>query len=429
VAILLSHWNGAAPLAIWAALTIATWSIALWTLRRFRNDPARRQRVRQWTMSICITLFTATAAFASVAAFFWKRDDRLNNVLLYVLISAGLACAGAQSAPSRPVAASNLAPYIAVFLYLSLAHETFPWNVGIAFLQLCYCVLVLQYCRAVWQLTRDMLLLREEKRSLIAQLQSALASATTACEQAEAASRAKSDFLANMSHELRTPLNAVIGFSEVIKERLFGPNAVNRYAEYAADIHASGRHLLGLINDVLDLSKIEAGKFELHETSFELTAEAREAIRFVEPQAQKKGVRLVVDVASPVTITADAQAIRQIVVNLLANAVKFTSKGGTVSLRIGSLPSGRISIAVCDTGIGIRQEDIARVLESFSQGRHDVITTDERGTGLGLAIVKGLTEAHGGAIQIQSEVGSGTTVSIELPASRVIAQPGHSFAA
>jgi two-component system cell cycle sensor histidine kinase PleC len=429
MAVLLLQWSSARALAAWAALTLATWAVTLWTLRRFLNDAQRQARLQEWTVCICIAIFLATVAFGSAAVAFWVQNDRLNNILLYVVIAGGIASAGAQSAPSIPVAATNIAPYMIIFLCLSLTHEAFPVDLGVAFLQVCYCVLVLLYCRAVWQLTHEMLLLRVEKRSLITQLQGALASATAEREHAVAANRAKSDFLANMSHELRTPLNAVIGFSEVIKDRLFGPDAAARYAEYAADIHASGRHLLALINDVLDLSKIEAGKFELHETCFELVSHCREALRFVEPQAAKKGVRLAVDAPEPFSISADALAVRQIVVNLLSNAVKFTRLGGTVTLRVVQDPTDGVSIVVRDTGAGIREEDIGRVLESFQQGRHDVASTEGRGTGLGLAIVKGLAEAHGGTIDIKSKAGVGTTVTINLPATRIVAESGRSFAA
>jgi signal transduction histidine kinase len=205
----------------------------------------------------------------------------------------------------------------------------------------------------------------------------------------------------------------------VIRDRLFGDDAMLRYADYAANIHASGTHLLGLINDVLDLSKIEAGKLELSPEPFDLAQDASEALRFVEPQAARKHVELVREIPESLDVVADKRALRQITVNLLANAVKFTPEGGIVTLSLRRDPNGDVVLAVSDTGVGIHPDDMPRVLESFGQGRHDVTPPDEHGTGLGLAIVKSLIEAHGGRIDIASQVGEGTTVAVTLPQAQV----------
>jgi two-component system cell cycle sensor histidine kinase PleC len=419
-AVLLSQWHGVWPLTLWAGGTIAAWSLTIATLRAFLKRGDDVPNLTRWTAAICTVLFVSTLAFTSVSPLFWVTDDRLNNVLLYVVIAAGLASAGAQSAPSAPVVIANLTPYCIVFLALSLTHEKYPVNLGIAFLQLCYIVLVALYARAVWQLTHEMLVLRDEKRSLIERLQAALADATRARHRAEEASKAKSTFLANMSHELRTPLNAVLGFSEVIRDRVFGQGATERYANYAGDIYSSGAHLLGLINDILDLSKIEAGKRELAADEFDLVGCGRATLPFIEPQAERKGVRIVCEAREPLCVVADEQAIRQIIINLLSNAVKFTPKRGTIRLAIGRAANRDVEITVSDNGVGIHHDDLERVMGSFAQGRHDIATTDEQGTGLGLAIVKALAEAHGGCVKIASEVGVGTTVTVELPASRVM---------
>jgi len=419
-AILLGQWHPTAPLAAWAAATALTWLITIGAIHIFLKDSRNGERTVRWTAVICIAVFVSSLTFAGVSVLFWVDGDRLNNILLYCVVAAGLACAGAQSAPSAPVCFANLTPYAVVFLYISLAHEPFPINLGVAFLQACYITLVALYARSVWQMSDDMLRLRIEKRELIDRLQQALTDTTAAKRKAEAASTAKSEFLANMSHELRTPLNAILGFSEIIKDRTFGNAALDRYAEYGGHIHFSGQHLLGLIGDILDLSKIEAGKRELDETDVDLAQVARDVFNFVEPQAARKKLTLTLEAQAQPIVRADERALRQIVANLLSNAVKFTPEAGSITLQIAHSDPGGITLSVTDTGIGIRPEDMKKVLESFGQARHDVSNADERGTGLGLPIVKGLIELHDGALTLESTLGLGTTVSITLPAARVI---------
>jgi len=429
LAFLLGQSHDVASLAVWGVASVVTWSVTILILRRFLSDPRRAERARSWTMTICITLLVSSATFGAASLLFWIDGDRLNNVLLYVLIAASLAGAAAQSGPSVPVVVTNMAPYSLIFLYLSLGHEEFPANVGLAFLQVCYIVLVALTARAVWQLADEMLRLRGERRTLIDKLQTALADATRAHRKAEGASRAKSEFLANMSHELRTPLNAVLGFAEIIKDRTFGKDASDRYAEYAAHIHFSGQHLLGLINDILDLSKIEAGKRELDETTFDLVAAAREVRCFVEPQAARKGLTLALDAPLPITVRADERALRQIMTNLLSNAVKFTPSGGRVILRVTTNGEHGALIAVTDTGVGIKPDELEKVLERFGQARHQIAASDEQGTGLGLPIVKGLLELHGGTMRIESTYQKGTTVTCVLPPGRVVFDPSLTDAA
>jgi signal transduction histidine kinase len=419
LSVLLWHWSPLPSILFWALPTLLSWFVLAATLHRFLHDDGRLKRRREWVARIALSLFVATCMLVSAAVFFWAPGDRMNNVLLYVYIAAGMASAAGQSAPSRVLAVANLTPYGVVFLGLSLVHEEFPFSLGFAALEFIYFGLIVMYAKAVHQLAYEMLLLREEKRALIGRLELALSDATAARKKAETASRAKSQFLANMSHELRTPLNAVLGFSEVIRDRLFGDDAIQRYSEYAANIHASGSHLLGLINDVLDLSKIEAGKLELTPEHFDLARDTGEALRFVEPQAAHKNIRLIREIPEQLGVVADKRALRQITVNLLANAVKFTPEDGTVTLSLRRDPNGDVTLAVSDTGVGIRPEDMTRVLETFGQGRHDVTPPDEHGTGLGLAIVKSLIEAHGGRIGIESTVGEGTTVTVTLPQDKV----------
>ncbi len=235
---------------------------------------------------------------------------------------------------------------------------------------------------------------------------------------AEEANRAKSRFLANMSHELRTPLNAIIGFSEVMMQEMFGPLGSTRYVEYSRLVHESGNHLLELINGVLDMSKIEAGKFELAEEVFDFSAVAEASVRFLKLPAERAGVALRTQVAQTAQyVFADKRAIKQILVNLLSNGVKFTPKGGEVAIR-AALDSRGIEIAVSDTGVGIPEKDLMRLGQPFEQVEGEHVRKKE-GTGLGLSLVKALAGMHGGEATIESVFGVGTTVRVRLPYAAV----------
>jgi cell cycle sensor histidine kinase DivJ len=236
-------------------------------------------------------------------------------------------------------------------------------------------------------------------------------------DASESASRAKTAFLANMSHELRTPLNAIIGFSEVMTREIFGPVGSARYQEYARLIHESGGHLLELINGVLDMSKIEAGKFELYEELFDLDEVASSAIRFVSHAAERGGVAVKLKIAPEARqIFADKRAVKQMLVNLVSNGVKFTPRGGKVTVT-ATVKDG-IILAVSDTGTGIAKADLEKLGKPFEQVEGAQIRAKE-GTGLGLALVKALAGLHGGEMAMQSALGEGTIVVLRLPYAMV----------
>jgi two-component system, cell cycle sensor histidine kinase PleC len=234
-------------------------------------------------------------------------------------------------------------------------------------------------------------------------------------EAAESAYASKTRFLANMSHELRTPLNAIIGFSEVIQRQLFGPvQGHPKYLSYVGDIHRAGEHLLDLINDILDMSKIEVGKYELYVEELNLGKIIRLAIHMVEGRAHEAQVRLVADeIPDDIHIMADRRAIMQILLNVMSNAVKFTKPGGAVDIRCFR-ELGGVAIVVSDTGIGIPKEKLDVVTLPFEQVSSE-FTRNHEGSGLGLAITKDLIELHGGTLDIDSEVGVGTIVTVLLP--------------
>lgn len=250
------------------------------------------------------------------------------------------------------------------------------------------------------------------------QLQSLAEQFAAAKEEADAASRTKSEFLANMSHELRTPLNAVMGFSEVIKNELFGPVGVEQYKQYADDIYDSGAHLLAIINDILDLSKVEAGKFDLNETEVQVPELCRSVIHIVKGRADEAGIMLVKSLPeNPPYLLADPRSLKQMLLNLMSNAIKFTSSGGTVDLVASIDDEGGFRFDIRDTGVGIAPEHFETVLSPFGQV-DTAHARDHQGTGLGLPLVKAFIEMHDGRIEIESELDEGTTVSLFFPPER-----------
>jgi PAS domain S-box-containing protein len=247
--------------------------------------------------------------------------------------------------------------------------------------------------------------------------------------QAELANRSKTEFLANISHELRTPLNAILGFSEVMKLGLFGPLGAQQYGGYVSDIHDSGQLLLSLINDLLDLSKIEAGRYTLMPERCTLEGLVDSAMRLVRDRASIGKLKLKSKIASGTPdLWVDRRAALQIISNLLTNAVKFTPKGGKVTISVAPLPvlanqPAFVAITVTDTGIGIDKADIPKVLSAFGQV-DNAMSRQQQGTGLGLPIVKALVELHGGTLEIDSELGQGTSVTVTLPAvADAVVQP------
>jgi signal transduction histidine kinase len=231
--------------------------------------------------------------------------------------------------------------------------------------------------------------------------------------QLEIANQHKSEFLANMSHELRTPLNAIIGFSEVLAQKMFG-EVNEKQLDYLNDINSSGQHLLSLINDILDLAKIEAGRMELDLARFDPAQAIDNTLTLIRERATRQGIALTLEAATDIgECVADARKFKQIMLNLLSNAVKFTPEGGRVSVR-ARRANGGLEIAVSDTGIGIAEADQKLVFEEFRQASGDYLKKSE-GTGLGLALTRSFVELHGGRISLQSEVGKGSTFTFTLP--------------
>ena len=259
-----------------------------------------------------------------------------------------------------------------------------------------------------------------EKDSLIVELEEATAISNDSRRRAEEANLAKSRFLATMSHELRTPLNAIIGFSEIMKEELLGPLENASYREYVTDIHSSGDHLLNLINEILDLSRVEAGRYELNEEAISIVDVLNDCNTLMMLRAKNKDIKIKITTESKMNrIWADERAIRQIILNLMANAVKFTPQSGEINVLVGWTRGGGQYISVRDNGLGIPEEEIPIVLSQFGQGSL-AIKSAEQGTGLGLPICQALINMHSGTLDLKSKLRVGTSVTVSLPKDRVI---------
>jgi signal transduction histidine kinase len=246
-------------------------------------------------------------------------------------------------------------------------------------------------------------------------------------DQADSVNQMEIKFLANMSHELRTPLNAIIGFSEMIGNEMFGPVRVPKYLEYIADIRQSGVHLLDVINDILDISKVESGTVVLEQASVDLGQIIETCHRLVMLRAEAKSLDLTIEIADTIpAIRGDRRRIIQLLLNLLANAIKFTEDGGNIVSWVVHMPSGEVAISVCDSGIGISAENIENAVEPFFQVDSSLARPHE-GTGLGLTLSKMFAELHGGRLEITSEIGLGTTVTVRFPANLVLCEESEPF--
>ncbi|MFM9863394.1 MAG: sensor histidine kinase [Micropepsaceae bacterium] len=420
ISMMLSAWVPLWLLAVWVGcVTAASAAMGVSYVLHKRSGQTLAETPR-WTAISFANAATFAFAWVAPSLFFWGYCDGTGHMLLALVFACCVAGCAALQSPCPPLLVATFIPY-AMALIVPPLFEGEPFYWGLSALGLGFSLFMVHLARNIYQTARDMLLLREDKNELIEQLTAAKIESDKARSRAEAASQAKSKFLANMSHELRTPLNAILGFSEVMRDEVFGNLGSRQYVGYASDIHKSGEHLLGLINDVLDLSRIEAGRFVVRAEEINVPEAIKAAYAMFEMRASASGIRLKaeIDPALPLLL-ADERACRQILINLISNAVKFTPAGGTVTTFARRSAGGGMEVGVTDTGAGIDPADVATVFEAFGQGRHD-IAVNEKGTGLGLPIVRGLVEAHGGKVRLDSVLGKGTTVLCTFPRERLSA--------
>lgn len=411
---------GTAPLALAVALPaviVALVLLSYFTTVHYQREvvsPTQATSLESWFPTFIAMQIAISAGWGLMPWLLWDKTNIVNHLFLAACVCCVMAKLVLSRANQMDMLIASLVPMVAV----ASARFLFGGTLADAAIALAIPAFGAQFFLAGRRLTRRLdeeSRLRFEVEDLARELEETRDEALRKRFEAETANASKTAFLANMSHELRTPLNAILGFSEIIKTECFGPAGSPRYVEYAGDIHTSGTHLLSLINDLLDVAKIEAGKMELEPQMLDAKKTFESTLKIIATKARERRQRLVVEIdpAAP-TLYADERALRQILINLVSNAVKFTPDGGRISVAGTRARSGDFQIMVEDNGPGIPREKLDGVFKPFSQvdNRYD---RQGSGTGLGLALVRGLAELHGGRAWIESDSGKGCRAYVILP--------------
>ena len=419
VGFLSSLWTGAVVAGAWTAAVLVIHAVIVTKCRQFLSEPSTTQDLKRWRLRfIMLDLFYGLAWMYNLIHPVGANEGSSTFMLFVMLLVVAVSSMLASSLPIA-VFAATVPVTFAVALNFALQGDLHNYILGImAIAAQGYFTLLAHRLYSAGLAT---LVARAEKDALIGELEQAKLVSDDARRRAEGSNIAKSQFLAQMSHELRTPLNAILGFSEVMKTEVFGPHQVPAYKGYSNDIHNSGQHLLNLINEILDLSRIEAGRYELNEEPVSLVNVVEDCHHLLTLRAKNRGITIheVFEPELP-RLWADERALRQVFLNLLSNAIKFTPSGGEVWLKVGWTASGGQYMSVKDTGPGIPEEEIPVVLAKFGQGSN-AIKSAEQGTGLGLPIAKNLVELHGGTFTLKSKVRIGTELIATFPPERVMA--------
>ena len=412
-------WAPPRELLLWLATVFVAKGILVSLCRQFIKAPRDDAQTPAWRAKITAAEFLYGVCWAGVAFISPATQGEAAHTFIFATLLVVISMRVLFASTVMPIVYAGTLPMTAaIVIRFALLDNPFYWAMA--------AMAVGVYIYFIWLMKGlnatvvAMLEFRAEKDALIAELEQAKSISDEARLRAEEANLAKSRFLATMSHELRTPLNAILGFSEIMRAEILGAHANPTYKEYAGDIHRSGQHLLNLINEILDISRIEAGRYELREAPLDLANVVAECHRLMRLRAENKGLKLVETFEPDLPeLWADERAMRQICLNLLSNAIKFTPTGGTVTLKIGRTATGGQYLSVKDTGPGIPEDEIPRVLKSFGQGSL-AQQSAEGGTGLGLPITKGLTELHDGNFELKSRLRYGTEVIVTFPRKRVM---------
>jgi two-component system cell cycle sensor histidine kinase PleC len=420
LAVGLLPWAPVNSLLFWLATVFISKGILIFLCRRFQMVPRKHADCEIWRRYLAAAEFLYATTWASIV--FVDLAPEHQSSAFFFLFAAIMVVVAMRtmfaSTVLRIFYAGTIPMTAALVLRLLLAEHPFYWSLAVVAIGIHVYFLFLAI--GLQRNVLSMLEYRAEKDALVAELEQANTVLDEARIRAEAANLAKSKFLANMSHELRTPLNAILGFSEMMHSEMLGPIGNETYKSYCQDIHSSGDHLLNLINQILDLSRIEAGRYELHEEPVDLSDMMEDCQRLLGLRADAKSLKIIDDLSEDMPrLWAEKRAVRQICLNLLSNAIKFTPQNGVITLQTGITRHGEQYLSVKDSGPGIPQREIPRVMSPFGQGSL-AAESPEGGSGLGLPIVKGLTELHGGRMELRSKPRQGTEVRITFPRKRIM---------
>jgi two-component system cell cycle sensor histidine kinase PleC len=413
-------WTDPTVVLAWAATVLAA-HVAMLVLCRIYVEAPANVSSNQWTNRFAAAELIGGAAWAALFILLPRTSGDVAGleVFQFATMLIVVSVVTTLASPIPPAAATGTLPVVfaLIAVYVSRGGLLFYVLAAVAAAAQGFFLVLASRLHAA---TLDALESRAEKDLLIVELETAKSISDESRRRAEEANLAKSRFLATMSHELRTPLNAILGFSEIMKGEVLGPVGNASYKDYLIDIHASGEHLLNLINEILDLSRIEAGRYTLSEEPVNLAAVAEECVRLVQVRAAGKKIAIIEKYATDLPrIWADDRAVRQIILNLLSNAIKFTPQGGEVIVRVGWASGGRQFLSIKDNGPGIPAEEIPIVLSAFGQGSI-AIKSAERGAGLGLPIVQALMRTHDGTFDLHSKLREGTEAIATFPQTRVM---------
>ncbi len=412
-------WIGAGALATWLAFIVCAIALIYALPIAFLDSVDAEKSAGAWRRKFVLaTAFCGSAWAYLVVALLRSNEPNAQAIAILVMLLVSTVMSLLAAAIPAAFVAGMLPMIVSVIVVYAprLQGAALP-AAALAIGAVGYFLVVVQRLHAA---AARNISFQAEKDSLIAELEQARLNSDEARRRAESANLAKSRFLATMSHELRTPLNAILGFSEVMKGELFGPHGVSAYKEYSNDIHVSGQHLLMLINEILDLSRVEAGRYELKEESVSLPGVVEDCCRLLSMRAKSRNLAVTEALESDLPrIWADERAVRQVTLNLLTNAIKFTPQGGSIAVKVGWTGNGGQYVSIKDTGPGIPPEEIPIVLSSFGRGSLAHKNAEE-GTGLGLPIVKGLVELHGGQFRLSSKLRQGTEAVVIFPPERVM---------
>jgi two-component system cell cycle sensor histidine kinase PleC len=410
-AIFALHWASPIAVLIWYTATAAYPVLTHCVEKKIFSAGRGRPSTRSILLKATALRLPTNIFWLGYVPLYWIPGDVTNNAFLTVFLMASVVAIIQIYGPCIFLSLTATAFYLPVAAFYTMKTGS-AMDAALPVLQVLLVLLMGFLAYNHYRTFRESAFRRYTIEALVREL-------AEARDAAQEANRAKSAFLASMSHELRTPLNAIIGFSDMMRQELLGPVHPPKYKEYIGDIFSSGRHLLDLINDVLDLSKIEAGKRDLNDDDIALAEVARDVELYVEPQARSAGVDMVRAVDDKMRLTADERAIRQILVNLMSNAIKFSPKGGEIKIFAQTGPGGSLQLGVEDHGIGMDAAGIKKALEPYGQVSQATNNAEGKGTGLGLPIVKALIEAHGATFHIESALGVGTRVWGEFSPARI----------